>query len=514
MEAAKWSAFIENGFYPERPLFLPDELYSLLDPNSQTLCLRQWSVRRVELLARDGMDDQLLLITKDHLNEIVACIMQTDAASASDITGQLGRAITAKLVGAGASAGLLGLAAAVGTASTGTAIGTLSGAALVSSQLAWIGSFAGGGMLAGSIMTGGVGILVGIVALVLMGRYRTKPRQYKDLPVAERQLVDKCAWMVQAIDEEMKRDSIRSWALQEKVFREHIVSLHEALIENEEPIAANLSSKYRLRFSRRVIPDFGAKVVDVYKAHFERVNLPHLLYRERAAMVIVTTVLWKLWRQEFTFDTVEEQLVIEALRRSKAELSDASLADLGSYVSSFDSAELKGLANNVKGIYHELRFVQQFNNENPLFIAELHPATNHPGSDVVIRHFDSGEVAQEAQLKATESNTYILEHFEKYRDVPVIATVEVAEEMEGVESSGMSDLSLETDVRDGFSQLEDFGPFSEAVDAAAVGGLLGLILYGAGSDKGRRKASQGGRRALEGAGIAAGTTAVISYLFG
>ena len=131
----------------------------------------------------------------------------------------------------------------------------------------------------------------------------------------------------------------------------------------------------------------------------------------------------------------------------------------------------------------------------------------------MIRDLESGEIVQEAQLKATESNQYILEHFERCPDIAVFATAEVAEEMEGVTSSGMSDPSLESDVSDVIDQLKGFGPFDEAMDAAAIGGLVGLLLYGAGSDKEKMKAKEAGKRALEGAGIAAGTTAVISYLF-
>ena len=41
-EAAKWSAFIESGFYPDKPLYLPDELYEKLEPNNRNRHLRFW----------------------------------------------------------------------------------------------------------------------------------------------------------------------------------------------------------------------------------------------------------------------------------------------------------------------------------------------------------------------------------------------------------------------------------------------------------------------------------------
>ena len=291
-EAAKWSAFIGSGFSPDKPLNLPDELYGDLKPDDRNRHLRLWAAKRADMLLRYGMDKQMLRATKEELNRVVACIMQTDAAQAASFTGKLGRAITAKLAGAGASAGLLGLASAVGTASTGTAIGSLSGAALVSSQLAWIGAFAGGGMTAGAILTGGLAVLVGIGAIFIFRAFRTKPRQYKSLCNEERQIVDKCAWMVQAIDEELSRKKVVSWAIQEKVFREHILSLYEMLTENAELIVENLDQKYKGKLRQEVIRGMQSNVLRPYSELFDRINLPHLLYKERAGMVIVTTVLW------------------------------------------------------------------------------------------------------------------------------------------------------------------------------------------------------------------------------
>jgi hypothetical protein len=514
MEAAKWSAFIDNGFYPEKPLFLPDELLARSNVEHSDKLIRHWSARRSDLVVNQGMDTELLEATKDQLIDMVACIMQTDAAQAATFTGRLGRSITAHLTGAGASAGLLGLAAAVGTASTGTAIGTLSGAALVSSQLAWIGSFVGGGMAAGSIITGGLGLVVGVIAMILLGKLRIKPRQYDELPQLDRQLVDKCSWTIAAINEDLDSGKVSPWAAQEKVYREHLISLYDMLVEKKDFITSNLKAEYATRLSNRIIPDFKSKVLDKYEAHFEQVNLPHLLYTEGTAMVAITSVLWNLWKQDYSFDTPEEKLVIEALKRSNSDLSDATLSELSSYVGGMSGDQLKGLANNVKGIYHELRYVEQFNEENPNVIAELHPATNSPGSDIVIRDLETGEIVNEIQLKATDSSAYILEHFEKYPDIPLVSTKEVAEAMEDIQSSGLSNIDLEQDVSRVNQELSEFGPFSDAISSAEMGGILGLAIYGLESNRGKKTATQAGRRALEGAGVAAGTSVVIGYLFG
>jgi hypothetical protein len=513
MEAAKWSAFLSAGLNPEDPLRLPDELLEALPRNLREPEFRRWSAFRAELLARRGIDQEFLKDSKLRLNELVACIMQTNADQAASFSSKLGRAITAKLVGAGASSGLLGLAAAIGTASTGTAIGSLSGAALTSAQLAWIGGFFGGGMAAGTVLTGGLGLAVGVGAMVLMGKFKVKPRQYKDLSEIERQVIDQCSLITQAIDEELKRPEATSWAIQDKVFRQNFRSLLAVFGENEQKITKTLNRAYKKKLTQEALPAFKRLVIENYSTHSEKLNIPHILYKERAAMIIVTTVLWKLWKQNFSFDTFEEKLVIQALRMSRSDLNNASLSEIGRYVSGLDSEQIRGLASSVKGKYHELLWVTNFNQENTDLVAELHESTTHIGSDVVIRDLRTGEIVREIQLKATESNQYIREHFERYRDIELVATTGVSERHHNVGDSGFKNSDLEAEVHEGMGSIEDFGPFSEAVDSAAAGGLIGLVLYGAVPAEQKKSTRDAGKRALEGAGIAAATTTVVSYLF-
>ncbi|KZY73798.1 hypothetical protein A3740_18125 [Oleiphilus sp. HI0068] len=59
----------------------------------------------------------------------------------------------------------------------------------------------------------------------------------------------------------------------------------------------------------------------------------------------------------------------------------------------------------------------------------------------------------EVQLKATDNVTYVNEHIEKYPDIDVVATTEVAAKIDGVESSGFSNESLEQDVTSGVEEL-------------------------------------------------------------
>jgi hypothetical protein len=263
------------------------------------------------------------------------------------------------------------------------------------------------------------------------------------------------SWIIEAIEEDIKSGRTRSWALQEAFFREHLVPVDQALREENQLISSQLTTHFKHEFRKKALPNFKKYVLNRYSNEFGRVNLPHLLYKERSAMIVVSTVLWKLWKQNFTFDTPEELVVLDALRRSRSSLNDATIRDLGSYIEGLDPAQMKGLANNVKGIYHELMYVEQFNSSNVDAIAELHPRTNEQGSDVIIRDLGTGEIIREAQLKATESNQYVLDHFEKFSEIPLIATTEAAAQIEGVSDSGLSNAEMEAEVNEALSKAGD-----------------------------------------------------------
>ncbi len=89
---------------------------------------------------------------------------------------------TAKVAGAATTASIFGLVSTLGTAGTGTAIGTLSGAASTSATLAWVGSFVGGGVLAGAVVLPVTGIVVGAVAsLYVRQKLHGRPRRLEEL---------------------------------------------------------------------------------------------------------------------------------------------------------------------------------------------------------------------------------------------------------------------------------------------------------------------------------------------
>lgn len=94
---------------------------------------------------------------------------------------------------------------------------------------------------------------------------------------------------------------------------------------------------------------------------------------------------------------LEEELVLQALRRSTRALESASAQELSVYLGSLSQDQLRGIASNVKGIYHELLYVQTENGDWDQVEARVKEFTNHPGGDV--EFIVDGNTIGEVQLK-------------------------------------------------------------------------------------------------------------------
>lgn len=230
-----------------------------------------------------------------------------------------------------------------------------------------------------------------------------------------------------------------------------------------------------------------------------------------SAAVTVATVFANLMNKAHLHFSADEQLVVDALRRSSKALSDMPLSEMGGYLRGMDDASLRGLANNVKGIYHELQFVRRENLNGDAVTARIFPETNHPGADVVLSR-DGRDIA-DLQLKATDNSSLLAKHFEKYPDISVAATDEVAGSMPGVRSSGFNDAALESDVKDAFSSVSDQAHISQLQDAAAVSGLLAAAMNASDVLSGKASAKEASKNTLRDMGVAVSSTFLVDLLF-
>jgi len=174
-----------------------------------------------------------------------------------------------------------------------------------------------------------------------------------------------------------------------------------------------------------------------------------------------------------------DPLVLEAFRRNFSDLSAATETEIGDYLRSLSVEQLGGVINNAKGTFHELSFAKNENLNGDQWYAELMPATNHPGSDIVLTNIQSNEQV-ELQLKATDSISYIQEHFERYPDIGIAATEEVAHAL-NITSTGFTNEEITNQVKDDVQKLISDGQIdiSDVVTNSIEGGLLGATFNAA-----------------------------------
>lgn len=190
----------------------------------------------------------------------------------------------------------------------------------------------------------------------------------------------------------------------------------------------------------------------------------------RSAAVVIAVTFQRLVEDATRFWSVDEQLVLDALRRSATRLNNASVAELADYVASLTPDQLRGVASNVKGIYHELLFVHAENIDSDDVAARIFGATNHPGADV--EFLVDGGVIRSVQLKAVASPETVFEHLARYPDIEVIATSEVAELLPGVTGSGFSNTDLTRQVQGVFSELPGDNVAEELAEGMATSALV------------------------------------------
>lgn len=136
----------------------------------------------------------------------------------------------------------------------------------------------------------------------------------------------------------------------------------------------------------------------------------------------------------------KDQAVVAALRRSSPELSAATPGELGDYLRDYDPEQIPGVVNNVKGILHEVEFVEMENADGDRIEAALFPETNHPGTDVLLTDTASGE-SWEVQLKATGNAGYVQDWLDAHPGGEIVVTDEIAHQLD-LPASGLDNGEL------------------------------------------------------------------------
>ena len=439
-----------------------------------------------------------------YLRAATACESASDAIlrERSGTSAKISRVVAAKLGVASTTTGIFSIAALIGSASTGTAIGSLSGAAFTSAALAWVGgSVAMGSLIIGvAAVAGGLGAAFGAAwasKKFLLGQ----KRQRSELEEQERRVLDACLAMAAAFREKSRLGDSIDAVSAKHLYGEALAPLCDELLDisqkvNSWPYMARhrleVAATNLLRVSR-VLADWSGK-------------------RPNVATGVVGAVIIRLLADDLDSFNENEQLVLEALRRSKSALSEASNEELAQYVKSLDPSQFQGLQNNIKGIYHELRFADHENTDGNEYIAELFAATNHPGADIRLTNLETGEI-REVQLKATDYLSLIRKHNEKYASTEVFATSEVAAMDPNVESTGLSNEELTEDTENVISDLDDYSE-GGVLASMSVAGMIMLARNVRVLLKGQSMSKVERQKLVEDGAVSAGVAGLMALILG
>ena len=134
--------------------------------------------------------------------------------------------------------------------------------------------------------------------------------------------------------------------------------------------------------------------------------------------------------------------------------------------------------------------------------AELAESTTQPGWDLSIMN-DDGSVADLIQLKSTDSTSYINEALDRYPDVPIVATSDVAAHANGLDAVSTANISND----DTTSQVQDAIGDDDSVTDALFTAAPGSVIFATEAwqvIKGKKTVDQ----AIENGGTRVGVSAV------
>ena len=439
------------------------------------------------------------------LEDIVDALLNEKSGTSARVV----RALSAKLGAAGATVGIFSIASLLGTASTGTAISSLSGAAFNSAALTWI----GGSMATGGWIVLGVAAVGGAAAYYgtkqILSKWTGKRRKRKSLDAQEKQFVETCLILATAFRERAEQgaalDRITAKALHNNLAKELLMQLDVCVSKVSDWPSHPLKKLEKRKGELELLLEALTELVEnpANKSFGSTLGQPIMAGT-------ISATLMKLMASDLPTFSADEELVLEALRRSKNSLSDASDLELSNYVQSLSVEQIAGLKNNVKGIYHELAFQNRENLNGDEYIVELFENTNHAGADVRIINLETGDVA-EVQLKATNYASYVKEHNEKYENIDVLTTSEVAAESADWSSTGFSNADLTQDTTSTLNALNQ-GADADIAESMGVAAMVTLAVNARSMLKGDALSTKAKQKIIQDGVVAASVAGLVQLI--
>jgi len=217
---------------------------------------------------------------------------------------------------------------------------------------------------------------------------------------------------------------------------------------------------YLERLRKKYVYNSGIKPLFAFRDAFKRATVS-----KKQSLIDLTVVAANLSPQIFWEDETLDPLVLRALNETNPTFDLTSL-------SSYSDEQMLGVLNSTKGKYFEYLVEDRLNAGEIVgdvvlpdgYHAAVAPNLTQPGWDIQI--FDQhGGVADYLQLKATNSISYIHETLERYPDITVLGTSEIADKANGlILDSNITEQELTEQISDCIADMDpDF--ISDFLDA-------------------------------------------------
>jgi hypothetical protein len=119
------------------------------------------------------------------------------------------------------------------------------------------------------------------------------------------------------------------------------------------------------------------------------------------------------------------EVFLQSIRdRWSRQLSDASVEEIAEYMTQYDTDQIVGVMNVIKGKMFEHLVEIHENADGDEWGATLHDDESYPGSDIVFTNLETGEQL-EVSLKAVKDPSIIEHALGRYPDIPILTTSEM-----------------------------------------------------------------------------------------
>jgi hypothetical protein len=162
------------------------------------------------------------------------------------------------------------------------------------------------------------------------------------------------------------------------------------------------------------------------------------------------------------------------LRWSAQFEENATFQEIAETFSEYDSDQIAGVINTIKGKMFEIMVTDQENSDGDVWHAQMHTDESFPGSDIVFTNVETAEQVEVSLKAVAGNNTQIIENaLVKYPDIPIMTTDEAAAllgESGMILGSGISHEALHSITEENFDALANSIEINE--HEIVIGGVV------------------------------------------